>query len=191
MKSLVRPALSLFILMSIVTGLIYPLLVTALAQTAFPDQANGSLLEVASQPVGSRLLGQPFADAKHFWSRPSATSPNPYNASASGASNLAASNPALADAVKPRIETLRAGTLTGTAPIPADLVTASASGLDPDISPNAALAQVPRIAKARGMNESELTRMVNSSIEPRQFGFLGEPRVNVLRLNLALDHPSH
>ena len=191
MKSLLRPAISLFVLLSVITGLIYPSLVTAIAQAAFKNQANGSLVEVGGKVVGSSLIGQPFADAGHFWSRPSATSPNPYNAGASGASNLAASNPALIDAVKPRIDLLRSATPGFTDLVPADLVTSSASGLDPDISPAAALAQVARVAKARGIDAATLTRLVTSKVEPRQFGFLGEPRVNVLALNLALEqlHP--
>jgi K+-transporting ATPase ATPase C chain len=191
MKSLFRPALSLFVLLSILTGLVYPALVTALAQGAFKEQANGSLIDVDGKTVGSALLGQPFSDAKNFWSRPSATSPNPYNDQASGGSNLAASNPALADAVKDRIKTLRDSDASFPAAVPADLVTTSASGLDPDISPAAALAQVPRVAKARGVEASLLTDLVNANTEGRQFGFLGEPRVNVLKLNLALAQLKH
>ena len=191
MKTFLRPALGLFVLLSIITGLLYPIFITAIAQAAFSQQANGSLVEVAGKPVGSQLIGQPFSDAGHFWSRPSATSPNPYNANASGASNLAASNPALIDAVKPRIEALRSADPAFAASVPGDLVTSSASGLDPDISPAAALAQVPRVAKARGIDANALARLVDSKVKTRQFGFLGEPRVNVLELNLALAQLGH
>ena len=189
-----RAAAVLLVVLSIVTGLAYPLLVTGVAQLVFPGRANGSLIESGGKPVqdgaravGSELIGQPFADPKHFWSRPSATSPYPYNASASSGSNQGPLNPALADAVTARIKALRDADPGNTAPVPADLVTASASGLDPDISPAAAEFQVARVAKARGLDAQKVRALVAQATEGRQFGFLGEPRVNVLRLNLALD----
>ena len=182
-----RAAAVLLVVLSIVTGLVYPLLVTGIAQVAFPAKANGSLIERNGKPVGSELIGQAFADPKHFWSRPSATSPYPYNASSSGGSNLGPLNPALTDAVTARIKALRDADPGNTAPVPADLVTASASGLDPDISPAAAEFQVARVAKARGLDAQKVRVLVTQETEGRQLGFLGEPRVNVLRLNLALD----
>ena len=187
MKTLLRPALSLFVLLSTVTGLAYPLAVTGVAGAAFPEQAAGSLILKDGKPVGSSLIGQNFSDPKHFWGRPSATAPQPYNASASSGSNQGPLNPALADAVKGRIEALRAADPANGTPIPADLVTASASGLDPHISPAAALWQVGRIAKARHLPETQLSALVAANTEGRQWGLLGEPRVNVLKLNLALD----
>lgn len=187
MSSQLRPALVLFVLLSALTGLAYPLLVTGVAQLAFPAQANGSLIVRDGQAVGSALIGQAFSDPKHFWSRPSATGPMPYNASNSSGSNLGPSNPALHDAVKQRIATLRAADPGNTAPVPADLVTASASGLDPHISRAAADYQAPRVARARGMPEERVRELVEAHTEGRALGFLGEPRVNVLRLNLALD----
>ncbi len=187
MKTLLRPALSLFVLLSTVTGLAYPLAVTGVAGAAFPEQAAGSLILKDGKPVGSSLIGQNFSDPKHFWGRPSATAPQPYNASASSGSNQGPLNPALVDAVKARIEALRAADPANGTPIPADLVTASASGLDPHISPAAALWQVGRIAKARQLPEAQLSALVAAHTEGRQWGLLGEPRVNVLKLNLALD----
>ena len=187
MKTLLRPALSLFVLLSTVTGLAYPLAVTGVASAAFPEQAAGSLILKDGKPVGSSLIGQNFSDPKHFWGRPSATAPQPYNASASSGSNQGPLNPALVDAVKGRIEALRAADPANGTPIPADLVTASASGLDPHISPAAALWQVGRIAKARHLPEAQLSALVAAHTEGRQWGLLGEPRVNVLKLNLALD----
>ena len=187
MKTLLRPALSLFVLLSTVTGLAYPLAVTGVAGAAFPEQAAGSLILKDGKPVGSSLIGQNFSDPKHFWGRPSATAPQPYNASASSGSNQGPLNPALVDAVKGRIEALRAADPANGTPIPADLVTASASGLDPHISPAAALWQVGRIAKARQLPETQLSALVAAHTEGRQWGLLGEPRVNVLKLNLALD----
>ncbi len=187
MKTLLRPALSLFVLLSTVTGLAYPLAVTGVASAAFPEQAAGSLILKDGKPVGSSLIGQNFSDPKHFWGRPSATAPQPYNASASSGSNQGPLNPALVDAVKARIEALRAADPANGTPIPADLVTASASGLDPHISPAAALWQVGRIAKARQLPEAQLSALVAAHTEGRQWGLLGEPRVNVLKLNLALD----
>jgi len=187
MKSIVRPAVVLLALLTVLTGLLYPLTVTGLAQVFFPAQANGSLIRSNGQVVGSALIGQPFDDPRYFWGRPSATSPFPYNAAASSGSNLGPSNPALADAVKARIAALRAADPGNTQPIPVDLVTASASGLDPDISVAAALYQVPRVARARGMSVAAVSQLVTRYTEGRQLGFLGEPRVNVLKLNLALD----
>lgn len=187
MKTLLRPALSLFVLLSTVTGLAYPLAVTGVAGAAFPEQAAGSLILKDGKPVGSSLIGQNFSDPKHFWGRPSATAPQPYNASASSGSNQGPLNPALVEAVKGRIDALRATDPANGTPIPADLVTASASGLDPHISPAAAMWQVGRIAKARHLPEAQLSALVAAHTEGRQWGLLGEPRVNVLKLNLALD----
>lgn len=187
MKTLLRPALSLFVLLSTVTGLAYPLAVTGVAGAAFPEQAAGSLILKDGKPVGSSLIGQNFSDPKHFWGRPSATAPQPYNASASSGSNQGPLNPALVEAVKGRIDALRAADPANGTPIPADLVTASASGLDPHISPAAALWQIGRIAKARHLPETQLSALVAANTESRQWGLLGEPRVNVLKLNLALD----
>jgi len=187
MKTLLRPALSLFVLLSTVTGLAYPLAVTGVASAAFPEQAAGSLILKDGKPVGSSLIGQNFSDPKHFWGRPSATAPQPYNASASSGSNQGPLNPALVEAVKGRIDALRAADPANGTPIPADLVTASASGLDPHISPAAAMWQIGRIAKARQLPETQLSALVAAHTEGRQWGLLGEPRVNVLKLNLALD----
>jgi potassium-transporting ATPase KdpC subunit len=186
-EGLLRPALLLFVLLSIVTGLLYPLLVTGVAQLAFRDAANGSLIVRDGKVIGSRLIGQPFSDPKHFWSRPSATSPMAYNGGASSGSNLGPLNPALYDAVKARIEALRAADAGNTAPAPIDLVTASASGLDPHISRAAADYQAARVAKARGMPEADLRALIERHTEGQWLGFIGEPRVNVLELNLALD----
>lgn len=184
---LLRPALTLFIVLSIVTGLLYPLLVTGVAQTAFPHQANGSLITQGGKTVGSELIGQSYTEPGHFWGRPSATAPMPYNASASGGSNLGPTNPALTDAVKARIEALRAADPGNTRPVPVDLVTASASGLDPQISPAAADYQAARVAKARGLPLAQVQALVQQHTESPWLGVLGEPRVNVLALNLALE----
>ncbi len=187
MKELLRPAVSLFVLLSILAGLVYPAAVTGVAQALFPSQATGSLVVRNGTPVGSALIGQNFSDPKHFWGRPSATSPQPYNAGSSGGSNLGPLNPALADAVKGRIEALRAADPGNGAPVPADLVTTSGSGLDPHISPAAAAYQVSRVAKARALAPERVAVIVEQHTEGRQWGLFGEPRVNVLLLNLALD----
>jgi len=187
MQSELRPAIVVLLLLTIVTGVIYPLAVSGIGQVAFPREANGSLIERDGKPVGSRLIGQPFSDPKYFWSRPSATGPVPYNAGASSGSNQGPINPALADAVKGRIEALRAAGGPADQPVPADLVTASGSGLDPHISPAAAAYQVARVAKARGIPEDKVRALVAEYTEGRQLGLLGEPRINVLLLNLALD----
>jgi K+-transporting ATPase ATPase C chain len=183
-----KPALMLFFILTLITGAIYPALVTGLAQLAFPAQANGSLIEGrGGKPAGSALIGQFFTSPGYFWCRPSATAPMPYNAGASSGSNQGPSNPALLEAVKARIQALKAADPHNQAPIPVDLVTASASGLDPHISPAAAEYQIQRIAKARKMDAQALRALVAAYSEPRQWGLFGEPRVNVLQLNLALD----
>jgi K+-transporting ATPase ATPase C chain len=186
-KTLIRPAVVLLVLFTLVTGLLYPLAVTGLAQVIFPAQANGSLIEQNGRIVGSALIGQPFDDPKYFWGRPSATSLFSYNAAASSGSNLGPGNPALTDAVQSRVAALRAADPGNTAPAPVDLVTASASGLDPHISVAAALYQAPRVARARGLDAGAVALLVERYTEGRQLGLLGEPRVNVLKLNLALD----
>ena len=184
--SIVRPAVTLFIILSVVTGLLYPLAVTGVAQTVFSHQANGSLITHNGKAVGSELIGQSFTTPGHFWGRPSATVPMPYNASASGGSNQGPTNPALVEAVTARIEALRAADPGNTRAVPVDLVTASASGLDPHISPAAADYQAARVAKARGLPLAQVQTLVQQHTETPWLGLLGEPRVNVLALNLAL-----
>jgi K+-transporting ATPase ATPase C chain len=188
MKEMLRPLFVLFALLTLITGVAYPLVVTGIAQVVFPWQANGSVIVAKDgKAVGSELIGQPFSDPKHFWSRPSATSPYPYNGGSSGASNLGPANPALADAVKGRVEALRAADPRNTAPVPIDLVTASGSGLDPHISVAAAKYQAGRVAKARNLPLERVMALVDANTEAPWLGLIGEPRVNVLRLNLALD----
>jgi potassium-transporting ATPase KdpC subunit len=187
MKKLLRQSLALLLLMTAITGVLYPLAATGLAQLIFPRQANGSLIVKDGKPIGSALIGQAFTDPRYFWGRPSATSPNAYNASASSGSNLGPTNPALTEAVKQRIAALRAVDPGNNAPVPVDLVTASGSGLDPEISPAAAQYQLARVARARGLSASQVQALVNECTRGRQLGVLGEPRVNVLQLNLALD----
>jgi potassium-transporting ATPase KdpC subunit len=187
MLSQFRPALVMLILMTVILGAIYPAVVTGIAQVIFPTQANGSLIEQNGKAVGSALIGQPFGDAKYFWPRPSATSPYPNNASSSSGSNQGPLNPALTDAVEGRIKALREADPENKALVPVDLVTASGSGLDPHISPAAAEYQVARVARARSLDSAKVKALVAEYTEARQLGFLGEPRVNVLRLNLALD----
>jgi len=182
-----RPALILLVVLTVVTGVIYPVIVTVVAQVVFPHQANGSLIVKDGKVVGSSLIGQPFDDPKYFWGRPSATSPFSYNAASSSGSNLSPTNPALVKSVQERVDALRAADPGNTAPVPVDLVTASGSGLDPHISPAAALYQVNRVAKARKLDPAVVRELVERNTEGRQLGFLGEPRVNVLALNLALD----
>lgn len=184
---ILRPALLLLMLMTVLTGAVYPLVITGISLTVFPLQAGGSLIVKDGKPVGSRLIGQRFSDPKYFWSRPSATAPRPYNAAASSGSNLGPLNPALLDAVKARIENLRAADPGNGAPVPVDLVTASGSGLDPHISVAAANYQLARVARTRGVEASKLQMLVAAHTQGRLLGFLGEPRVNVLELNLALD----
>jgi K+-transporting ATPase ATPase C chain len=187
MGKLIRSAIVMLLLMTVITGVAYPLVVTGAAQVLFPSQANGSLIDREGKPIGSTLIGQSFDDPKYFWGRPSATTPQPNNALSSSGSNLGPTNPALTDAVKQRIEALRAVDPANTAAVPVDLVTASGSGLDPEISPAAAAYQVARVARVRGLSTSQVQAMVAMATSGRQFGMLGEPRVNVLRLNLALD----
>jgi K+-transporting ATPase ATPase C chain len=182
-----RPALVSLAALTLITGLLYPLVVTGVAQVLFPRQANGSLILIDGKPVGSSLIGQPFDAPKYFWSRPSATSPFPYNAAASSGSNLGPTNDALIKAVQARIDALKAADPDNPLPLPVDLVTASASGLDPHIGPAAAEYQIRRIARVRGLDETVVRRLVVQHSEGRQLGVLGEPRVNVLTLNLALD----
>jgi potassium-transporting ATPase KdpC subunit len=187
MNTQLRPAITIFALLTIITGVIYPLIVTGIAQVAFPHQATGSLITVDGKTIGSELIGQPFDDPGYFWGRPSATLSMAYNSASSSGSNLGPANPALIFAVEARIKALQEADPDNTLPIPVDLVTASGSGLDPHISVASALYQVHRVATARGLDEADVIALVNQYTEGRQFGFLGEPRVNVLLLNIALD----
>lgn len=181
-----RSAVLALIVLSVLTGVVYPLLVTAFAQL-FPGKATGSVIEINGKAVGSTLIGQPFSDPKYFWSRPSATAPQPYNGAASSGSNQGPTNPALAEAVAERIKALREADPGNAQPVPADLVSASGSGLDPHISPEAAQYQLGRVARARGVSEDDVRKLVGQHTQGRWFGVLGQPRVTVLPLNLALD----
>jgi K+-transporting ATPase ATPase C chain len=187
MSSIVRPALVLFAVLTALTGVVYPLVVTGITQAAFPEQAAGSIIQREGKAVGSALIGQNFSDPKYIWGRPSATGPYPNNASASSGSNLGPLNPALGDAVKGRIEALRAADPGNAALVPIDLVTASGSGLDPHLSVAGATYQAARVAKARGLPLQQVQALIDKHTEGRLFGLLGEPRVNVLKLNLSLD----
>jgi potassium-transporting ATPase KdpC subunit len=187
MKQMLRPLLVLFVLLTALTGFVYPLVVTGIGKIAFPDQASGSLVVRDNKVVGSLLISQSFQDPKYFWGRLSATTPMPNNASSSGGSNYGPTNPALLDAVKARIDALKMADPDNTLPIPVDLVTASASGLDPDITPAAALYQVARVARVRQLDPSKLREMVLAQVKGPQWGIFGESRVNVLLLNLSLD----
>ncbi|MEJ0099310.1 MAG: potassium-transporting ATPase subunit KdpC [Pseudomonadota bacterium] len=186
MMKTMRNALLLFLMLTLVTGVAYPLLITGIAALTMPARASGSVVVRDGRAMGSTLLGQPFSDPRYFWGRPSATSPQPYNGASSGGSNLSPTNKALLDAIDARVQALRAADPGNAAPVPVDLVTASGSGLDPHISPAAALYQVPRVARARGISEQQLRVLVAAHTEGRTFGILGEPRVNVLALNLDL-----
>lgn len=185
--SLIRPAIMLLLVFTVLLGLIYPAAVTGVAHVLFRAPSEGSLIHDGDRVVGSALIGQPFDDPRYFWGRPSATAPVPYNAAASSGSNWGPMNPALRNAVKARVSALRNSDPSNTKPVPVDLVTASGSGLDPHISPAAAYYQVARIARARSVPDARVKALVDATIEPRALGFIGEPRVNVLLLNLALD----
>jgi len=187
MSRLLRNSIMMLLVMTVITGIAYPLLVTGLSQLIFPSQANGSLIARNGQPIGSTLIGQSFTEPKYFWGRPSATSPQANNGMSSGGSNLGPTNPALTDAVKQRIAALQAADPGNHAPVPVDLVTSSGSGLDPQISPAAAQYQLARVARVRGLDEAQVRLLVEQATSGRQLGLLGEPRVNVLQLNLALD----
>ena len=187
MGRLIRNALMMLLVMTVITGLFYPLVATGVAQVLFSHQANGSLIERDGKPIGSELIGQSFDDPKYFWGRPSATTPQPNNGTASNGSNQGPTNPALHDAVQQRIDALHKADPGNTALVPADLVTASGSGLDPEISPAAAQYQVARIARLRNLTVDQVQALIAQATQGRQLGLLGEPRVNVLQLNLALD----
>lgn len=191
MFKLLRASLLMLLVMTVITGVLYPLAVTGVAHVAFPHQADGSLIVRDGHVVGSRLIGQPFDDPRYFWGRPSATSPQPYNGASSAGSNLGPTNPALADAVRQRIAALHAADPGNTQPVPVDLVTASASGLDPEISPAAAQYQLARVARARHLDVAQVRQLVAAHTQGRWLGLFGEPRVNVLALNLALDAAGH
>ena len=187
MKSMIRSCFGLFVVLTLITGVFYPVLITGITKVLYSGQAAGSLIYKGDQAVGSELIGQNFTDAKYFWGRPSATGPQPYNATASSGSNLGPLNPALADAVKGRIDALQSADPSNKQPVPADLVMASASGLDPEISPEAAKYQASRVAKARNLSIEKVDALIEVNTQGRQWGIFGEPRVNVLKLNLALD----
>lgn len=187
MNNYIRPAVTLFLGFTLITGIAYPLISTGLGKALFPEQTVGSLIERDGKVVGSRLIGQNFTDPKYFWGRPSATGPMPNNAAVSSGSNLGPLNPALSDAVKGRVDALKQADPDNKLPVPVDLVTTSGSGLDPEISPAAAAYQINRVAKLRHLNADEVNLLVQKHTQGRQFGILGEPRVNVLELNLALD----
>lgn len=187
MATIIRPALIVFLLLTLLTGVVYPALISAIGAVAFPNQARGSVIEREGKAVGSALLGQRFSSLRYFWSRPSATAAHPYNGGASSGSNQGPTNPALAEAVAARIAALRAADPGNDAPVPIDLVTASGSGLDPHISPAAAEYQLARVARERGLAVERVRELVAEATSGRTFGILGEPRVNVLELNLALD----
>ena len=187
MKETLRPAITLFLGLTIVTGAIYPLVTTAIGKTLFPSQVQGGLIKQGDMVVGSALIGQNFSHAKYFWGRPSATAPYPNNAAASSGSNQGPLNPALIEAIKGRIAALKQADPDNNLPVPVDLVTASASGLDPEISPAAANYQINRVAKARGLQAEQVADLVSKNTQGRQLGILGEPRVNVLALNMQLD----
>lgn len=187
MLKLLRQSLVMLLVMTVITGVLYPLAATGLARLAFAHQADGSLIVRDGKPVGSTLIGQSFDDPRYFWGRPSATTPNPYNGGASSGSNQGPTNPALVDAVKQRIAALRGADPGNPLPVPVDLVTASGSGLDPQISPAAAQYQATRVARLRGLDVAQVQALVRAHTQGRQLGVLGEPRVNVLELNLALD----
>jgi K+-transporting ATPase ATPase C chain len=187
MRALIRPAIVLFVFFTVLTGFLYPLAITGIARVAFAQEASGSVLVRDGKPIGSMLIGQNFSDPKYFWGRPSATTPQPYAGTGSTGSNLGPLNPALTDAVKSHIQALQAADPGNTAPVPVDLVTASASGLDPEESLAAALYQAPRVARVRGLAEKDVRSVIDAQAQGRLFWLLGEPRVNVLALNLALD----
>lgn len=188
MLSLFKPALVLFVLLSLITGIVYPLVVFGIGQAAFPQQANGSVIQLDGKIVGSTLIGQKFTAPRYFQGRPSATTATPYNAMASGGSNLGPSNPALVTAVEQRLASLRAANPDARGAVPSELVMASASGLDPDISPQAAGWQAPRVAHARGLSLAQVRRLIDAHTQPPSLDLFGEARVNVLALNLALDN---
>ncbi|HZZ94727.1 MAG TPA: potassium-transporting ATPase subunit KdpC [Usitatibacter sp.] len=187
MLAQLRPAIVSLAVLTAVTGMVYPIVVTIVSKAVFPGRSQGSLIESNGKVVGSRLVGQSFSDPRRFWGRPSATSPYPYNAASSSGSNLGPMNPALVDAVKARVNALKGADPGNTKPVPVDLVTASGSGLDPHISVAAADYQVSRVARARGLDPAKVASLVAKHTEGRQWGFLGEPRVNVLELNLELE----
>jgi K+-transporting ATPase ATPase C chain len=193
MKNSLRPVLVLFVFLTVITGIVYPLVVTAVGQAVFSHQANGSLIEKDGKPVGSEIIGQQFDAPFYFWGRLSATTPNPYNAQSSGGSNLGPTNPALADEVKGRLAALHDADPSNEAPVPVDLATSSGSGLDPEISPAAAAYQAARVAKARGLSQAQVDGLIAQNTSGRQLGVFGERRVNVLKLNFALDQlkPMH